>query len=228
MLELVSVKYSYTPKNRNVKPALEQLTMKFEVGTFYTIFGPSGSGKTTCLSLLGGLDKPTEGKVKIDGKEIGEIGSNIYRRKYISYVFQDFHLFSYMTAVENVWTAIKIVHPSWKKADIIKKARDTLQALGLSEQEMGRKVTKLSGGQMQRVAIARALAVETPYILADEPTGNLDAENTEIIISLLRELVEKYNKCVIVVTHSLKVRDASDISYVIEDGKLSETVILRK
>lgn len=227
MLELKNVTYQYSSGRKNKKFAINNLSLQFNMNTFYTIFGPSGSGKTTCLSLLGGLDRPNAGKVLLDGETIENISGNLYRKKYVSFVFQDFHLFMHMTAMENVLIALKISNPKMGKLDMIKKANDTLRILGLEEQEINRKVSKLSGGQMQRVAIARALAVDAPYILADEPTGNLDCANTDNIISILRDLVDKFGKCVIVVTHSLKVRDASDISYVIEDGKLSETIVLQ-
>jgi len=217
MLELKNITYSYT-KNKDV---LKNLSLQFQPGKFYTIFGSSGSGKTTCLSLLGGLDEPKSGKILLNSKEIKEIGYNNLRRKEICFVFQDFHLFTHMTAIENVMTAIKISDRKISKVEMKKRALDSLLSLGLDEKDLNRRVTKLSGGQQQRVAIARALATKSTYILADEPTGNLDLKNTENILNIFRELVEQHNKCVIAVTHSIKVRDASDICYEIEDGILT-------
>jgi len=217
MLELKNITYSYT-KNKDV---LKNLSLQFQPGKFYTIFGSSGSGKTTCLSLLGGLDEPKSGKILLNSKEIKEIGYNNFRRKEICFVFQDFHLFTHMTAIENVMTAIKISNRQISKVEMKKRALDSLLSLGLDEKDLNRRVTKLSGGQQQRVAIARALATKSTYILADEPTGNLDLKNTENILNIFRELVEQHNKCVIAVTHSIKVRDASDICYEIEDGILT-------
>jgi len=217
MLELKNITYSYT-KNKDV---LKNLSLQFRPGKFYTIFGSSGSGKTTCLSLLGGLDEPKSGKILLNSKEIKEIGYNNLRRKEICFVFQDFHLFTHMTAIENVMTAIKISDRKISKVEMKKRALDSLLSLGLDEKDLNRRVTKLSGGQQQRVAIARALATKSTYILADEPTGNLDLKNTENILNIFRELVEQHNKCVIAVTHSIKVRDASDICYEIEDGILT-------
>ena len=217
MLELKNITYSYT-KNKDV---LKNLSLQFRPGKFYTIFGSSGSGKTTCLSLLGGLDEPKSGKILLNSKEIKEIGYNNLRRKEICFVFQDFHLFTHMTAIENVMTAIKISNRQISKVEMKKRALDSLLSLGLDEKDLNRRVTKLSGGQQQRVAIARALATKSTYILADEPTGNLDLKNTENILNIFRELVEQHNKCVIAVTHSIKVRDASDICYEIEDGILT-------
>jgi len=218
MLELKNITYSYT-KNKDV---LKNLSLQFRPGKFYTIFGSSGSGKTTCLSLLGGLDEPKSGKILLNSKEIKEIGYNNFRRKEICFVFQDFHLFTHMTAIENVMTAIKISDRKISKVEMKKRALDSLLSLGLDEKDLNLRVTKLSGGQQQRVAIARALATKSTYILADEPTGNLDLKNTENILNIFRELVEQHNKCVIAVTHSIKVRDASDICYEIEDGILTE------
>jgi putative ABC transport system ATP-binding protein len=228
MLELRNVKYQYKIKRGNLLLALDDISLKFHKGVFYTIFGPSGSGKTTCLSLLGGLDSPLSGEVLVDGRPVAEIGGNVIRKKVVSYVFQDYQLFSHLSALENVLVAMKISEPKIEKAAARSKATDILLNLGLSEQDISRSVTKLSGGQKQRVAIARALAVDSSYILADEPTGNLDSENTETIIGLLRNLVEKYNKCVIVVTHDNTVQKASDISFVIKGGKLSDTILIDK
>jgi putative ABC transport system ATP-binding protein len=226
MLELRNVSFQYKLKKGNVLVALDDLSLEFRQGVFYTVYGPSGSGKTTCLSLLGGLDAPTSGEVLIDGRPIKDVGYNDLRKSMVSYVFQDYQLFSHMSALENVLTAMKISDPGTEKKAAKNKAMDILLSLGLDERDVTRSVTKLSGGQKQRVAIARALAVDSGYILADEPTGNLDTENTENIIGILRDLVEKYNKCVIVVTHDKTVQDASDVSFVIRDGRLADKVVI--
>lgn len=217
MLIMDQVSYSYkTPGGKYQVPVLSQLSLEFRPGTFYTLYGPSGAGKTTCLSLLGGLDTPTSGIITLDGVDIQKIGYNKLRKRYVSYVFQDFHLFTYMTAVENVMLAMRISGIKESKNSMKKKAYSLLRSLGISEEEMNRVVTKLSGGQQQRVAMARALSTDAQYILADEPTGNLDKENTQVIIRLLRELVEEQGKCVIAVTHSERVKDQSDIFYALE------------
>jgi len=223
MLTLSNVSYSY--KKGKKSPAncvLENISGDFHPGTFYTIFGPSGSGKTTCLSLLGGLDVPTEGEVLLDGKNIKEIGYNYLRKVHISYIFQDFHLFTYMTAIENVMIAMNISGVSKNKKEAQIKSMELLLALGLDEKDLFRVVTKLSGGQQQRVAIARAISSNATYILADEPTGNLDSKNTDNIISILKDLVHVHNKCVITVTHSNKIKEASDVCYEIDNGKFQE------
>ena len=224
MLELKNVTYEYQLKHRTKKVALKDISMRLEKGKFYTVFGVSGSGKTTCLSLLGGLDIPTSGKVLLDGQDVMQIGLSQLRRQYVSYIFQDYQLFTYMTAVENVMTALDLSHPEITVQDM---AVAVLGELGLTENEINRKVTQLSGGQMQRVAIARALAVDAQYILADEPTGNLDENNTDIIITLLRKLTDDWGKCVVVVTHSRRVQEASDVSIILDDGKIEEIKRMR-
>ena len=227
MLELKNVTYEYQLKHRTKKVALKDISMRLEKGKFYTVFGVSGSGKTTCLSLLGGLDIPTSGKVLLDGQDVMQIGLSQLRRQYVSYIFQDYQLFTYMTAVENVMTALDISHPEMTVQDMKEKAVAVLCELGLTENEINRKVTQLSGGQMQRVAIARALAVDAQYILADEPTGNLDENNTDIIITLLRKLTDDWGKCVVVVTHSRRVQEVSDVSFILDDGKIEEIKRMR-
>lgn len=217
MLSMENVSYSYKNRNKVDVKVLENKSMDFEQGKFYTIYGASGSGKTTCLSLLGGLESPIEGRISLDNVDIKKIGYNNLRKHYVSYVFQDFHLFSYMTAIENVMLSIHISGKIKDKRKSKEKAITLLSSLGLIEAEMNRVVTKLSGGQQQRVAIARALATEGNYILADEPTGNLDKENTQNIIDIFKKLAVEQNKCVITVTHSESFRKQCDISYSLED-----------
>lgn len=217
MLSLINVSYKYKNKNKTELFVLENRTMEFKPGVFYTIYGASGSGKTTCLSLLGGLDTPTKGTVCLDGVDIKKIGYNNLRKKYVSYVFQDFHLFSYMTAIENVMLAIDISGNIKDKKRAKEKAISLLHSLGLTEPDINRVVTKLSGGQQQRVSIARALATDAPYILADEPTGNLDKENTQNIVDIFKRLVNDQGKCIIAVTHSEYIKQQSDICFSLED-----------
>lgn len=213
MLKMDKVSYAYKDKSKNQTVIFNDKTLEFELGKFYTIYGVSGSGKTTCLSLLGGLDTPTSGTIFLDQVDIKKIGYNTLRQKYISYIFQDYHLFSYMTAVENITTAIAISHKKVNKKLAKEKANRLLEKVGIEEKDRNRVVCKLSGGQQQRVAIARAIAMDSKYILADEPTGNLDRENTINIINILKNLAKNEGKCVIVVTHSEYVKEQSDICY---------------
>lgn len=205
MIEMHNVSFSYS-KDLTIASVLDDISVEFSSGKFYSIFGPSGSGKTTLLSILGGLEKPNSGSLLIDDKTVEEIGETNIRRKYTSHVFQNYLLFPCMTAVENVVVAMDIC--GIKNPDKKKRATEVLLSLGLNEKDTVRRVRRLSGGQQQRVAIARTIASETKYILADEPTGNLDKNTAKSIIEIFKELVKTQNKCLIVVTHSDMVRSA--------------------
>ena len=218
MIELQNVAFKYS-KDPTLAPVLDNISQQFYPGKFYSVFGPSGSGKTTLLSILGGLEKPNSGSVLIDEHPIDELGQSNVRKKYVSYVFQNYLLFPYLSAVENVIVAMDIC--GIKANDQKKKAKEILLSLGLPEKDIGRRVRNLSGGQQQRVAIARTIASETNYILADEPTGNLDKKTASGIIEIFKELVSIHNKCIIVVTHSDIVRSASDVSFELNDGNLT-------
>ncbi len=223
MIKVENVSFTYKSKiNQSSVQVLEDISVSFEPGKFYTIFGPSGSGKTTFLGLLGGLDEPNTGKILISGIDIKDIGYSQLRRKMVSFVFQNYYLFPYMTAVQNVVMAMN-EKPSVYRENV-KKASETLTSLGITPDEIKRKVKRLSGGQQQRVAIARCLASGAEYILADEPTGNLDNKTAITIIELFSDLVKKYNKCVIAVTHSDQVRSYSDISYRLNDKKIEQII----
>ncbi len=220
MLRLNKVTFYYPGRRGKRKLALQEVDLCFEPGHVYAIYGPSGSGKTTCLSLLGALDVPMEGTVELDGVPLSEIGGNELRRSKVAYIFQDFKLFPYMTAVENVLTALHIARPELEKEEAKSLAVARLTEVGLTEDEQNRRVTRLSGGQQQRVAIARALVTDATYLLADEPTGNLDGDNAERVFAILSNLAHEYNKCVIVVTHSKVVRDAADFRFLLKDGRV--------
>ena len=207
LLQLQDLTYRY--KN-TAEAVLYKINYDFEPGKFYSIIGESGAGKSTLLSLLAGLDSPVEGAILFEGKDIREQGYSYHRMHHISLVFQSYNLIDYLSPLEN----IRLVN---KKA-----SKDTLLELGLDESQIKRNVLQLSGGQQQRVAIARSLVSEAPVILADEPTGNLDPKTAGDIIDLLKSLAEKTGKCVIVVTHSKEVAQASDITLELKDKKLTE------
>ena len=205
-LELKNVSYAY----EKGKAVLQNVSAELETGKMYAILGPSGSGKTTLLSLLGGLDVPTQGSVLFDGEDITTKGLEHHRRSHISLIFQSYNLIDYMTPVENVRLTAKL------------DAAPILERLGLEQDEIARNVLKLSGGQQQRVAIARALASDAPVILADEPTGNLDADTAEEITAILKESAHAFGKCVVVVTHSGEVAKQADVVLEIKRGHLKE------
>ncbi len=206
ILELKNVSYAY----EKGKAVLQNVSGSLETGKMYAILGPSGSGKTTLLSLLGGLDVPTQGSVLFDGEDIAAKGLEHHRRNHISLIFQSYNLIDYMTPVENVRLTAKL------------DAAPILERLGLEQDEITRNVLKLSGGQQQRVAIARALASDAPVILADEPTGSLDADTAEEITGILKESAHAFGKCVVVVTHSGEVAKQADMVLEIKRGHLKE------
>ncbi|MGE7621472.1 ABC transporter ATP-binding protein [Viridibacillus sp. NPDC096237] len=207
ILQFKNINYHYESNNKRTK-ILQNVNFSFQTGTFYTILGPSGSGKTTTLSLASGLDSPKSGYVLYKGKDISEIGLDSYRNQCVSIIFQSYNLINYMTALQNVITAMEITGVDVK--DKKTRALDLLKKVGLTEIEAKRNVLQLSGGQQQRVAIARALSSNVNLLIADEPTGNLDQGTSMEIIELFKELAHKENKCIIVVTHSQDVAKQSD------------------
>ena len=205
ILKMDSVSYQYNSLQENV---LNQITASFEEGKFYAIVGKSGAGKSTLLSLLAGLDTPTSGEILFNNQDISEKGYNYHRSHQISLVFQNYNLIDYLTPLEN----LKLVSS--------KANKDILLQLGLEEEQIKRNIMKLSGGQQQRVAIARALVSEAPIILADEPTGNLDAANEQNIIELLKRINEELGITIITVTHSDKVANSMQSICTVVDGKI--------
>lgn len=190
------------------KLILNNLNLNFERGKMYVILGPSGCGKTTLLSLLGGLDVPKSGRILFEGNDINKGGLEKHRRDNVSFVFQNYNLIDYMTPEENVNLTAK------------QNAMSILHKLGLGKDECKRNVLKLSGGQQQRVAIARALASDNPIILADEPTGNLDEVTSNEITHIFKQAAKDYNRCVIIVSHSLEVAKQADVVYELKQGKM--------
>lgn len=214
MLKMDHVSYGYKGKRGKIERLiLQDITLEFEAGVLYAICGDSGIGKSTTLALLGGLEMPISGEILVDDDDIRNIGYARLRREYISFIFQNYHLFNYMTAVEN--TLMPLTQK--RNRDNTDQAISILQSLGISHEELYRPVFKLSGGQKQRVAIARALITDAPYILADEPTGNLDKKNAIHIMEILQSLAHKKNKCIVVVTHSDLVKNMSDSCIVLDN-----------
>lgn len=187
----------------------KEVNLTFEKGKVYAILGQSGSGKTTFLSLLAGLNTPKRGKIFLDDADIAKAGLNNYRRNSVSTIFQSYNLITYMTARQNVQTALEI---SGRKGD--RKQIETLfESVGISNELIDKPVLQLSGGQQQRVAIVRALATGHDVIIADEPTGNLDEETTQDIVKIFKAIAHEQNKTVIIVTHEVAVAQETDITF---------------
>ena len=181
MLEIKNVMYYY--KSQKDKVILNHISYCFEQGKMYAVLGTGGSGKTTHLSLLAGLDVPTEGEICMNGANIMRKGLNRHGKENISLVFQDYNLIDYLTPVENVMLGGKV------------DAMGLLRSMGLYETQSRRNVIQLSGGQQQRVAITRALTGNAPVLLADEPTGNLDEDTANEIIAVFSELAHEKKIC---------------------------------
>jgi len=215
VLKIEDLAYTYKSKYQTVK-ALKGITYEFEPGKFYALIGRSGSGKTTLLSLLAALDLPTEGQVIYEDKTTAEIDRDLYHRDSVAVIYQSYNLLPLLSVMENVTFLLELK----KVSDARKIAEEKLRAVGLDETYFKRLPAMLSGGEQQRVAIARALASDAKIILADEPTGNLDTENSEIVIDLLQKLAHEEGYCVIVVTHDLSIADKADEVLRLKDGLL--------
>ena len=213
ILEIENLSYSYQ-NGEGERKVLDDINAKFEAGKIYAIVGESGSGKTTFLSLISALDKLQDGDVKYNDKSLREITGQEFRLKYVNIVFQSYNLIKYMTAAENVEVASDFDN---RKVD----PNIYLKKVGITAEEGTRLIGQLSGGQQQRVAIARALASNSPIIMADEPTGNLDEDTEEKIIEIFRDLAHKDDKIVIIVTHSRQVAEKADKILTLRRGKLS-------
>ncbi|MBD5101250.1 MAG: ATP-binding cassette domain-containing protein [Subdoligranulum sp.] len=204
LMEIQAVRYTYDGR-RNV---LKSVQAGFEAGKMYAIVGPSGCGKTTLLSLLGGLDSPTEGKILFDGKDLETIGLAAHRKNNVAFIFQSYNLIDYLTPQENVALTSRL------------PPLPVLERMGITREESRRNVLKLSGGQQQRVAIARALASDARVILADEPTGNLDEDTAAGITAVLKECAHQMNQCVVIVTHSAGLAKQADVVLHLRKGEL--------
>src|SRR5215467_12880756 len=203
-------------------PALRGVSIAINEGEFVAIMGPSGCGKSTLLHLLGGLLSPTSGKIIIDNEDLSKVSdarrTDIRRRK-IGFVFQRFNLFPTLSAEGNLKLAEKIhTGNGGKTAD---KRREVLRLLKL-EDKMRHKPLELSGGEQQRVALARAIVNSPAIILADEPTGNLDTENSQIVLEMFRELNQKFNQTIIMITHNPEAAKNCTRTIRMKDGRIDE------
>lgn len=218
IIEAINVSYIYQTKYQKTK-ALSEVSCSFERGKVYAITGKSGSGKSTFLSLLAGLDVPTEGTLMIEGQDIKKMNRDAYRLNRASVIYQAFHLFPLLTVMENVMFPMELQHVPKKEAKA--RAQEYLKRVDLPDTLYKKRPNMISGGEQQRVAIARAIAAGGEILLADEPTGNLDSQNEKVIVELLCKLAHEENYAVIVVTHNEAVAAAADVVYGMSDGMLS-------
>lgn len=221
VIELKNVSKIYKMDNNEVV-ALNNVNLKFRKSELVAIVGPSGSGKSTLLHIIGLLDKPTKGEVFIEGKRTSTLNEkeiSELRNKKIGFVFQFFNLYPTLTALENVELPMMIAGIDEKERK--ERAKKLLEEVGLIKFK-DHLPSQLSGGQRQKVAIARAMANDPSYILADEPTGNLDSKSGEEIIRIFRNLNEKYGKTIIVVTHNLEIIKYFKRVIKIKDGRIVE------
>jgi putative ABC transport system ATP-binding protein len=211
-----NLKHTYDDGQKSVQ-VLKGVNARFDSGKMYAIVGESGSGKTTLISLIAALDKIQSGDIKFNHQSLNSIGESQFRRHYVNIVFQSFNLIKYMTARENVEVGLDFAGAKRANKD---HAYELLANVGINRAKADRFVQKLSGGEQQRVAIARAMAGNTPIIVADEPTGNLDEKTESKILALFKQLADD-GKIVIIVTHSQKVaRHADAIILSMQDGLL--------
>ena len=214
-LTLENVSYTYPG---GTSPVVKNASYAFESGKLYAVVGPSGSGKSTLLSMLAGLDMPGEGDVILKEENLRSLDLDKYRREGVSIIFQAFCLLPLLTVRENVCLPMEMQGIPENEAR--QRAAEALVKVGIEESKHKRFPSALSGGEQQRVAIARSLCSGAPVLLADEPTGNLDGENTRIVMEILRRLAHEEGRCVIVVTHDSEVAEAADLVLRMKDGVL--------
>jgi putative ABC transport system ATP-binding protein len=220
LVEARGLKKTYKMGKTEVK-ALRGVDLAVSPGEFVAVMGVSGSGKSTLLHLLGALDRPTEGSIKIDGVDLSALKDSQLadiRSKKIGFVFQFFNLLTRLTALRNVRLAAEIAGSSAKQAE--KQALDTLKLVGLAGRANHRP-TELSGGEQQRVAIARALINKPKIILADEPTGNLDTKTGLEILQLLKRINKENGQALVIVSHDLRVGELADRTIHLQDGQVA-------
>jgi putative ABC transport system ATP-binding protein len=221
MLEVKNLVKKFTSGSGDVI-ALTDVNMTVQTGEFASIIGKSGSGKSTLLSMLGALDIPTSGSIKVDGVDIAKLSASKqthYRAKKIGFVFQYYNLIPNLTALENVMLALEFGGMPAKKRKA--RAENLLNEVGIEPEQQLRKPSRLSGGQQQRVSIARALANRPSIILADEPTGNLDSETGKKIFDLLHKLSRSQNTTILAVTHDMDIAGRTDRTIKLKDGKVT-------
>ena len=215
-----AVKKTYNPDTIPVE-ALKGVNLDIEQGEFTAIVGPSGSGKTTLLNIIGGLDRPTGGEVEVGGEDISKLSDNQlidFRKNNIGFVFQSYNLIPVLTAKENVEFVMLLQNRSKEERD--NRAEELLNSVGLSD-KMDKRPSELSGGQQQRVAVARALASKPTFILADEPTANLDSKSTANLLDIMADLNKEENITFVFSTHDQRVIDRARRVVTLVDGAIA-------
>ena len=221
VVSLVDVVKTYIMGDNEVR-ALRGVSFDIEQGEFVSIMGPSGSGKSTCMNMIGCLDRPTSGIVKINGRETAKMNEkelSVLRNQTIGFVFQQYHLISSMNVIENVMLPLK--YQKVEKSLRYERAEEVLEAVGLTER-IHHKPNELSGGQKQRVAIARAMITKPKILLADEPTGALDSETGKQVMEMFRKINGEQNTTVIIVTHDPRIGESTKRCIRILDGQIVE------
>jgi len=224
LIECRGLTRAYRKGATEIKP-LDHLDLDVEAGTFLALMGPSGSGKTTLLNLIAGIDQPTGGSLKVDGVELQTLSRSrlaAWRAEYVGYIFQLYNLVSVLTAYENVELPLLLKRMSQKVR--FERVATALQLVGLADRH-DHFPRQLSGGQEQRVAIARAIVTDPKIIVADEPTGDLDATSAAAVMALLKRLHEELGKTLIMVTHDPKTAAYADQVLHLEKGKLIERAV---
>ena len=219
MIEAIGLKKYFGGGEKLVK-AVDNISLEIKKGEFVAIIGSSGSGKTTLLHILGGLTRPDEGRVVIDGEDIYSLDEDrltVFRRRQIGFIFQNYSLINVLKVYDNIVLPIELDGLKVNREYI----NEIIKTLGL-ENRINFLPSQLSGGQQQRVAIARALASKPALILADEPTGNLDSKMSQEVVGLLRYSAQKYNQTIVMITHNEDISQLAHRTIRIEDGKIVE------
>jgi putative ABC transport system ATP-binding protein len=219
ILQVTELK-KYYGTEPNITKALDGVTLVINEGEFVAIVGTSGSGKSTLLNMMGGLDIPTSGKVKVRGKELSEMKDEqltIFRRRNIGFIFQNYNLVPVLNVYENIVLPVELDGDS-----VDHKFMDDVVGMLALKDKLNNMPNNLSGGQQQRVAIARALVSKPAIILADEPTGNLDSRTSSDVLGLLKVTTGKFNQTIVMITHNSEIAQLADRIIRIEDGRISQ------
>ena len=222
MIDLKGVTKEFEGKRHVV--ALQGVTLTIARGEMVSIIGPSGSGKSTLLNLVGGLDRPTSGEVRVDGEALAGLGDDALtriRRDKIGFIFQFFNLLPTLSCLENVGLPLHL--RGWSRAKVQDRAAELLNLVQLGHR-LDHLPDELSGGERQRVAIARALSIYPPILLADEPTGNLDTHTGDEILALVREVHARLGSTVVIVTHDMKVAESCERTIALRDGRVVQDI----